>query len=136
MREMLAPTARLAGDERLAKSVALITDGRFSGGTRGLAVGHISPETSKDSPIAAVNDGDKITIDIRKRGLWLHISESEKEKRLSSWKQPEPKPLVKNILEKSRNSYPVRYASMVQSAHTGAVLKVKNPWTDDEEKTP
>jgi dihydroxy-acid dehydratase len=129
MREMLSPTARLTG-RGMEETVALITDGRFSGGTRGLAVGHVSPEASQGGPIAAVNNGDKITIDIPNRGLWLHITESEKERRLSERVEPEPKPLVKKVLSRSKNSYLIRYASMVTSADTGAVLDVNRLKTD------
>ena len=124
MREMLSPTARLSGRGQEGE-VALITDGRFSGGTRGLAVGHVSPEATRKGPIAAIKDGDQITIDIPNRGLWLHITESEMEKRLSEMAPPEPKPLFKKVLERSKNSYLIRYRSMVTSADTGAVLDVE-----------
>jgi dihydroxy-acid dehydratase len=130
MREMLSPSARLVGRGQEGE-VALITDGRFSGGTSGLAIGHISPEASQKGPIAAVKDGDQITIDIPNRGLWLHITESEMERRLSEWVQPEPKPLVRKVLDKSKNSYLVRYRSMVTSADTGAVLDVNRLKADE-----
>ena len=124
MREMLSPTARLTGRGQEGE-VALITDGRFSGGTRGLAVGHVSPEATRKGPIVAIKDGDQITIDIPNRGLWLHITESEMERRLSEWVPPEPKPLFRKVLDRSKNSYLIRYRSMVTSADTGAVLDVE-----------
>ncbi|MCE5299325.1 MAG: dihydroxy-acid dehydratase [Spirochaetia bacterium] len=113
MREMLAPTAAIAG-MGLDKDVALITDGRFSGGTRGAAIGHISPEAMEGGPIAAVQEGDIIEIDIPNKKLNLKISEEEMKKRMSLWKQPEPK-------YKSGVLY--RYSKNVTSASTGAVFK-------------
>lgn len=113
MREMLSPTATIAG-MGLSESVALITDGRFSGGTRGPCIGHISPEAMEGGPIAVVKDGDKIRIDIPERKIELLLPEEEIKKRLSEWKAPEPK-ITKGYL--------ARYAKMVTSASTGAVMK-------------
>jgi len=112
MREMLLPTAAIAGRD-LSDSVALITDGRFSGGTRGPCIGHVSPEAMEGGPIAMVKDGDKITIDIPNRKMDLHISESEMKERVSKWSPPEPK---------IKTGYLARYAKLVTSAGTGAVL--------------
>ena len=113
MREMLGPTAAIAGIG-LGEDVALITDGRFSGGTRGISVGHISPEAQAGGPLAIVKDGDEITIDLNKRSIDIKLSQSEINKRLASWKKPEPK-----ITE----GYLGRYARMVSSANKGAVLE-------------
>jgi dihydroxy-acid dehydratase len=111
MREMLSPTATIAG-MGLSESVALITDGRFSGGTRGPCIGHISPEAMEGGPIAAIREGDRIRIDIPARRLDLLISDEEMKKRLSKWKPPKPK-ITKGYLS--------RYARMVSSAGKGAV---------------
>lgn len=113
MREMLAPTAAIAG-MGLDKDVALITDGRFSGGTRGAAIGHISPEAMEGGPIGLVREGDTIAIDIKARSINLMVSEAEMAKRKSEWKQPEPK-VTKGVL--------YRYSQMVTSASTGAIFK-------------
>jgi dihydroxy-acid dehydratase len=113
MREMLAPTSAIAGIG-MDKEVSLITDGRFSGGTRGAAIGHISPEAAEGGPIAVVKDGDIIEIDIPAQQLRLHLSDEEITKRLKQWKNPEP-----NI----KSGYMYRYAQMVTSASTGAVFK-------------
>ena len=112
MREMLLPTAAIVG-KGLAESVALITDGRFSGGTRGPCIGHVSPEAMLGGPIAIVRDGDKITIDIPNRKLDLRIPESEMKERLSKWSPPEPR---------IKTGYLARYSKLVTSANTGAVL--------------
>ncbi|HYA26869.1 MAG TPA: dihydroxy-acid dehydratase, partial [Thermodesulfovibrionales bacterium] len=112
MREMLSPTATIAG-MGLTESVALITDGRFSGGTRGPCVGHISPEAMEGGPIAAIRDGDTIRIDIPKRRIDLLVSDDEIRKRLSKWKPPKPK---------ITSGYLSRYAKMVSSAGKGAVM--------------
>lgn len=114
MREMLGPTAAIAGIG-LGEDVALITDGRFSGGTRGISVGHISPEAAKKGPLAAVKEGDEIAIDIKKRSIDIKLSQNEIEKRLLSWKKPEAKIKV---------GYLARYAKMVGSASEGAVLEI------------
>ena len=113
MREMLAPTAAIAG-MGLDKDVALITDGRFSGGTRGAAIGHISPEAMDGGPIGLVEEGDVIAIDIPAKKLELMVDAAVLEKRKASWKKPEPK-------VKSGVLY--RYSQMVTSASTGAVFK-------------
>ncbi len=113
MREMLSPTATIAGMD-LTDSVALITDGRFSGGTRGPCIGHISPEAMEGGPIALIRDGDKITIDIPKRRVDLIISDAEMKKRKDEWKAPEPK---------IKKGYLARYQKLVTSANTGAILK-------------
>jgi dihydroxy-acid dehydratase len=113
MREMLAPTSAIAGIG-MDKEVALITDGRFSGGTRGAAIGHISPEAAEGGPIAVVKDGDIIEIDIPAQQLRLHLSDEEITKRLNQWTSPEPK---------IKSGYMYRYSQMVSSASTGAVFK-------------
>jgi dihydroxy-acid dehydratase len=111
MREMLAPTAAIVGVGR-DRDVALLTDGRFSGGSRGAAIGHISPEAADGGPIAAVREGDRIEIDIPAKKLNLLIADEELKKRMAEW-QPRPKAL---------KGYLKRYAALVQSAHTGAVF--------------
>jgi dihydroxy-acid dehydratase len=112
MREMLNPTSTLAG-MGLDQSVALITDGRFSGGTRGAAIGHVSPEAAHGGPIALVKDGDEINIDIPAKRVDLNVPRDELERRRSAWKAPTPK-----ITE----GYLARYAALVTSAAQGAVL--------------
>ncbi len=114
MREMLAPTAAIMG-MGLAEDVALITDGRFSGGTRGPCLGHVSPEASAGGPIAAIKNGDLIIIDIKKRKLELCISKKELRQRLLKVKHPPPK---------ITSGWLTRYAQQVSSASTGAVLKI------------
>lgn len=109
---MLAPTSAIAG-RGLGDSVALITDGRFSGATKGGSVGHVSPEAAAGGPIALVRPGDVIAIDIPARKLSLLVSEEELAKRKAEWKRPKPK---------IDYGYLARYASMVTSADTGAVL--------------
>ncbi|MGQ9610067.1 MAG: dihydroxy-acid dehydratase [bacterium] len=113
MREMLLPTAAIVG-KGLSDSVALITDGRFSGGTRGPCIGHVSPEAMEGGPIAIIKDGDKISIDIPNRKLDLLVDESEIKERLSKWSPPEPR---------FKRGYLARYAKLVTSAGTGAVMK-------------
>jgi len=113
MREMLAPTSAIVG-MGLSDSVALLTDGRFSGGTRGPCIGHISPEAAEGGPIAIVKDGDRILIDIPNRKLELLISEEDKARRSATWRPAEPK---------VKEGYLVRYAKLVSSAATGAVLR-------------
>lgn len=113
MREMLTPTSILAG-RGLDLSCALITDGRFSGGTRGLCIGHVSPEAAEGGPIAFVKDGDTIEIDLIKKTIELKVNEKEMKKRKSTWKRHEPK---------IKEGYMARYAQMVTSAATGAVFK-------------
>lgn len=111
MREMLAPTATLMG-LGLGDSVALITDGRFSGGTRGPCIGHISPEAAQGGPIALVKDGDRILLDIPGRKLELLVDPTELATRQAAWTVPEPK---------IKTGWLARYAKVVTSAYTGAI---------------
>ncbi len=111
MREMLNPTAVITG---MGLKVALLTDGRFSGASRGACIGHISPEAMEGGPIALIHDGDTISIDIPRRKLELCVSDEELAERKAAWKQPEPK---------VKTGYLSRYARLVTSANTGAVLK-------------
>lgn len=113
MREMLAPTSMLAG-MGLSEGVALITDGRFSGGTRGPSIGHVSPEAMEGGPIALVREGDIIEIDIPERRLILRVDEKELEKRKKEWKPLPPK---------IKKGYLRRYMEFVTSASRGAILK-------------
>ncbi len=113
MREMLSPTAAIAG-MGLIDSVALITDGRFSGGTRGPCIGHVSPEAAEGGPVALVRDGDVIEIDIPRRKLELKVAQEELDKRRKSWKAP---------VSRVTKGYLARYQKMVSSADKGAVLK-------------
>ncbi|MDD4899403.1 MAG: dihydroxy-acid dehydratase [Candidatus Omnitrophica bacterium] len=113
MREMLAPTSAIVG-MGLADSVALITDGRFSGGTKGPCIGHVSPEAKSGGPIAILKDGDIITINIPKRKLEVKLSNEEIKRRLKSFKPISPK---------INKGYLVRYSRMVSSADKGAILK-------------
>jgi len=113
MREMLTPTSAIAG-MGLDGYVALITDGRFSGGTRGAAIGHVSPEAMQKGPIAVVREGDRIAIDIPGKTITLQVAAEEIEKRLADWKRPAPK---------ITKGYMARYARHVTSADKGAVLK-------------
>ncbi|SES85725.1 dihydroxyacid dehydratase [Natronincola peptidivorans] len=114
MREMLSPTAAIAG-RGLEKSVALITDGRFSGGTRGPCIGHVSPEASEGGPMAILQEGDIIEIDIPNRSMKVNLSDEEIENRLKNWKQPPTKA--------EEGTYLYRYSKLVTSASTGAVFK-------------
>lgn len=113
MREMLSPTSAIQG-MGLADSVALITDGRFSGGTRGPCIGHVSPEAADGGPIAALRDGDIITIDIPKRAINVRLTDTDIKLRLAKWTAP---------VNKFKTGYLSRYAKMVQSANTGAIVK-------------
>ncbi len=113
MREMLSPTSAIAG-MGLDKDVALITDGRFSGGSRGAAIGHISPEAAEGGLIALIKNGDRILIDIPKKKLILKVREEEIRRRKRAWKRPEPK---------IKTGFAARYAQLVTSAGTGAILK-------------
>lgn len=113
MREMLSPTSAIAG-MGLDKDVALITDGRFSGATRGASIGHISPEAMEGGPIGLLQDGDIIRIDINNRKIDVLLSDEELARRKTLWQQPEPK---------VKTGYLSRYARLVTSANTGAVLK-------------
>ena len=111
MREMLSPTSALIG-KGLGGSVGLLTDGRFSGGTYGLVVGHVSPEAAVGGPIALVREGDSITIDAKKRVLELNLPEAEIARRRAAWKAPAPR-YTSGVLAK--------YAALVSSATFGAV---------------
>jgi len=113
MREMLSPTATIAG-MGLSESVALITDGRFSGGTRGPCIGHVSPEAMEGGVIAILKDGDRIRIDIADRKIDVVLSDKEIKDRLGRWKAPKPK---------ITTGYLSRYARMVTSAGSGAVMR-------------
>lgn len=113
MREMLTPTSAIAGmglDDRCA----LITDGRFSGGTKGASIGHVSPEAAQGGLIAFVHEGDQIRIDIPNKTIELMVSEEELTRRKADWKKPEPK---------IKKGYMARYAKMVTSAGNGAIFK-------------
>ena len=111
MQEMLNPTAVIAG---MGLKVALITDGRFSGATRGACVGHISPEAAAGGPIALIQEGDSIAIDIPNRRIDVNISAKELESRKAAWVQPPPK---------IKKGYLHRYAKSVTSANTGAIVQ-------------
>ncbi|MDP2939224.1 MAG: dihydroxy-acid dehydratase [Candidatus Omnitrophota bacterium] len=113
MREMLSPTSLIVG-MGLSNDVALITDGRFSGGTRGPCIGHISPEAASGGPIAVIKNGDEIAIDIPKRKLEINLSKKELDSRLEAWKAPKPK---------ITSGYLSRYAKLVSSADKGAILE-------------
>ena len=111
MREMLSPTSAIGG-RGLAGDVALITDGRFSGGSRGFVIGHITPEAFVGGPIALIEDGDRITVDAQKREITLEVSDSELAARRARWKAPPP--------YADRGAL-AKYAKLVSSASLGAV---------------
>ncbi len=113
MREMLSPTAAIAG-MGLDKDVALLTDGRFSGGTRGAAIGHISPEAASGGPIALIREGDVIAIDIPRKSLTLKVADTELAQRREQWTPPEPK---------VKHGYAYRYSRLVTSGSQGAILQ-------------
>ena len=113
MQEMLAPTANISG-MGLGKDVALLTDGRFSGATRGLCVGHVSPEAAAHGPIAALRDGDRVTIDLNRNAIDVDLEQPEIESRLRGLPEFE---------SRVSSSYLRRYAALVTSANTGAVLR-------------
>ena len=113
MPEMLAPTSAIMG-LGLGDKVALITDGRFSGGTRGACIGHISPEAAEGGPIAAIQNGDTIDIDIPNRTISVDLSDHELSTRIAS---------LPKFKSKIKNGYLARYAKLVTSANTGAVLR-------------
>lgn len=119
MPEMLAPTSSIVG-RGLGKDVALITDGRFSGATRGIAVGHISPEAAAGGPLGLVNDGDEIIIDLPNRTLNLQVSDEE----LAQRAQERP-----NFRSKVKKGWLARYTALVTSANTGGIMRVP----DEEE---
>jgi dihydroxy-acid dehydratase len=112
MREMLTPTSAICG-MKLDDKVALLTDGRFSGGTRGAAIGHISPEAMQGGPLAVIRDGDRIRIDIPQKNITLLLGEEEIRSRLADWSPPKAR---------IRHGYMARYAQMVSSASQGAVI--------------
>lgn len=114
MPEMLAPTSSIVG-RGLGKDVALITDGRFSGATRGIAVGHISPEAAAGGPIALVQNGDEITIDLTNRTLNVEISEEELNQRREK---------LEKFYPKVKKGWLARYSALVTSAHTGGVMRL------------
>jgi dihydroxy-acid dehydratase len=114
MREMLGVTGAIVG-EGLGETVALITDGRFSGATRGLMIGHVAPEAARGGPIAAVAEGDTIVIDINARRLDVELDEQELVKRLAAWTAPEPR---------YKTGVYAKYAALVASASEGAVTSV------------
>jgi dihydroxy-acid dehydratase len=120
MPEMLAPTSSIVG-RGLGKDVALITDGRFSGATRGIAVGHISPEAAAGGPIALVQDGDEIEIDLTNRTLELHVTEEE----LAQRRDQLPK-----FKAKVKTGYLARYTALVTSAHTGGIMQIPEDLLD------
>lgn len=114
MPEMLAPTSQIVG-RGLGAKVGLITDGRFSGASRGISIGHISPEAAEGGPIAFVEDGDMIELDLNNRKITLEIPDEELEKRKANWKGFEPK---------VKKGYLARYSKLVTSANTGGVMKI------------
>ncbi|OLO40494.1 dihydroxy-acid dehydratase [Alkalihalophilus pseudofirmus] len=114
MPEMLAPTSSIVG-RGLGTKVALITDGRFSGASRGISIGHISPEAAEGGPIAFVENGDKITLDLTNRTITLNVDDVELANRKEGWKEPEPK---------VKKGYLARYSKLVTSANTGGVMKI------------
>jgi dihydroxy-acid dehydratase len=115
MREMLGVTAAIVG-EGLGESVALLTDGRFSGATRGLMIGHVSPEAALGGPIAAVHEGDMIRIDVNQRVLEMELSDADIQRRMSQWKAPKPR-FATGVFGK--------YAALVHSASEGAITRPK-----------
>jgi dihydroxy-acid dehydratase len=119
MREMLQVTAALIG-AGLGDSVALLTDGRFSGATHGLMAGHVAPEAANGGPIAAINDGDNITFDIPKRSLNAKLTDAEIQRRLSTWKAPQPR-YTSGVMAK--------YALLVSSSSLGAITVVPKTFT-------
>jgi dihydroxy-acid dehydratase len=116
MREMLGVTAALMG-QGLGESVALLTDGRFSGATRGLMVGHVAPEAARGGPIAALKDGDMVAFDINARRLDVELSEAEIRTRLAAWREPE---------RRYKTGVFAKYAALVSSASEGAVTRVSS----------
>ena len=114
MREMLNPTSAIMG-MGLGSSVALITDGRFSGASRGACIGHVSPEAAVGGPIALVEEGDMISIDINANTLNVKVSDEEMQRRRENWVPREPK---------ITTGYLARYASLVTSGNRGAILEI------------
>jgi dihydroxy-acid dehydratase len=115
MREMLGVTGALVG-EGLGDSVGLLTDGRFSGATHGLMVGHVAPEAARGGPIAAVADGDMVVLDIVRRRLDVELTDAEIRKRLANWREPAPR---------YRTGVFAKYAALVSSASEGAITRAQ-----------
>lgn len=115
MREMLSVTGAIVG-EGLGGTVALLTDGRFSGATRGLMIGHVSPEAALGGPIAAIREGDVVKIDINQQLLEVEISDSEIKHRMAQWKTPKPR-YASGVFAK--------YGALVASASEGAITRPK-----------
>jgi len=113
MREMLGVTGAIVG-EGLGETVALVTDGRFSGATRGLMIGHVAPEAARGGPLAAIAEGDTINIDIEARRLEVELDDQELVKRLSAWTAPEPR---------YKSGVYAKYAALVASASEGAITR-------------
>ena len=114
MREMLGVTGALVG-EGLGDSVGLLTDGRFSGATHGLMVGHVAPEAARGGPIAALADGDVVVFDIEKRRLDVELADEEIKNRLANWREPEPR---------YKQGVFAKYAALVSSASEVAITRV------------
>ena len=115
MPEMFYTSEAISSDKELGKSIALITDGRFSGASRGAAIGHVSPEAAVGGPIALVEEGDIISINIPELKLEIKVSDEEMQARREKWQPREPKVTT---------GYLARYASMVTSGNRGAILEV------------
>ena len=115
MREMLSPTGAIVG-KGLGGAVALITDGRFSGGSHGFVVGHVSPEAATGGPLALVNTGDEITIDAERREMTLHVTSAELKRRRRAWLPPKPF---------ARRGALAKYSKVVSSASLGAVTDLE-----------
>jgi dihydroxy-acid dehydratase len=115
MREMYTAMKLLYG-QGLALQTAVVTDGRFSGTNNGCFVGHVSPEAAEGGPIAVVEDGDTITVDVPGRSLHVHVSDAEIEDRLTRWQRPEPK---------FKRGYLALYARLAESADKGAIIRHK-----------
>jgi dihydroxy-acid dehydratase len=115
MREMLSPTSAIMG-KGLGKEVALITDGRFSGGSHGFVVGHISPEAALGGPLGLVKNGDEISIDAKRRRIELHVPVAELKRRRKAWRRPEPY---------ARRGALAKYSHAVSSASLGAVTDLE-----------
>jgi dihydroxy-acid dehydratase len=113
MREMLGVTAAIVG-EGLGESVAMVTDGRFSGATRGLMLGHVAPEAARGGPIAVVQDGDEVEIDLETRQVNLRVAPEELQARFGRWTPPEPR---------YKTGVFARYGALVSSASEGAILR-------------
>jgi dihydroxy-acid dehydratase len=124
MSEMLSPTGAIVG-KGLGASVALITDGRFSGGSHGFVVGHVSPEAALGGPIALVRNGDQITIDAERREITLHVAAAELKRRRKAWRAPKPY---------ARRGALAKYAKQVSSASLGAVTDLETPGNEQRRR--